>query len=614
MSQHSLPHPLIADLNPEVQRQVRLLRSMLQAITVATLLLYVPAVVASNPWIALLVVTALLALEMVAWQLLNRRRHRYAAWTLLGGLWIALSAATFFGPAHGNLPFVGLALISASAGLLLSAPAAVMFALLSSLVGIVYLVSGAYGLLPASVLALTPAGEFIAAIVIFFATAGLTALASLGQKEAVATVSAAVESQARSARELERISAELEDQVVKRTEDLERRTRYLQAAAEVSRAAATNLDPLSLMQTAVDLILEKFDLYYTGVFITDPSGEWAMLQAGTGEAGQRMMARGHRIRVGSGMVGWCIANAQPRIALDVGRDAVRLATAELPETRTEAAIPLRSRGKVLGALTVQSCQSAAFGDVEITIFQSLADQLAVALDNARLFSESRQALDQSQRAYRQASGRAWREFLQAEGARSVQYRYGQVNTQSLESKDGQFLGTVSAAEADARAVENTRLKAIQTCRPAQCLIGGQPTLFLPVQNREQVIGVLRLVKASEGSGDDWADDEIDLLSAVSVQVGNALDAARLYQDTQRAAAREQVTSEVTARIRQTLDVQTVLRTAAEEIQRRLNLPEVVISLAAPDEIEPPETPTGLEIPGVAIINTPDEQAPEVHKA
>jgi len=450
--------------------------------------------------------------------------------------------------------------------------------------------------------------------VLYIATAGLTALASFGQKEAVAKVSAAVEPQARSERELERIRAELEDQVVKRTEDLERRTRYLQAAAEVSRAAAANLDPLRLMQTAVDLILEKFDLYYTGVFITDPSGEWAMLQAGTGEAGQRMMARGHRIRVGSGMVGWCIANAQPRIALDVGRDAVRLATAELPETRSEAAIPLRSRGKMLGALTVQSSLPAAFGDVEITIFQSLADQLAVALDNARLFSESRQALDQSQRAYRQASGRAWREFLQAEGARSVQYRYGQVNTQSQESKDGQFLGSVSAADADARAVENARLKAIQTCRPAQCLIGGQPTLFLPVQNREQVIGVLRLVKARKGSGDDWADDEIDLLSAISVQVGNALDAARLYQDTQRAAAREQVTGEVTARIRQTLDVQTVLRTAAEEIQRHLNLPEVVISLAATDEIEPPETPAELDFPGVAIINTPDEQAPEVHEA
>jgi GAF domain-containing protein len=324
-----------------------------------------------------------------------------------------------------------------------------------------------------------------------------------------------------------------------------------------------------------------------------------------------MMARGHRIRVGSGMVGWSIANAQPRIALDVGRDAVRLTTAELPETRSEAAIPLRSRGKVLGAMTVQSSQPAAFGEVEITIFQSLADQLAIALDNARLFSESRQALEQAQRAYRQVSGRAWQEFLQAEGAYRVQYRYGQINVATSQDTDEQVIR--EHADADS-AMENARLQAIQGCQPALCVVDGQPTLFLPVQSRDQVVGVLRLSKAPGDARAAWSDDEIDLLNTISAQLGNALDAARLYQDTQRTAAREQVTGEVTARIRQTLDMQTVLRTAVEEIQRHLNLPEIVISLAAPDETELPDVSVTPDILATSDgLASSDKQSPEVHK-
>jgi len=606
MSLPKLPYAQAPFLNPETQRQTRLLQSLLVGLIVVTTLLFLPALASTSPLAAYGLLLAALIVEICSWLLLRNRKHRASAWVLLSGLWGALVAATFFAPASGNLPFVGLTLISAAAGLVLSAPAAFFFAGISSLAGIAYVMADANQVLPAALLALTPQGEFFVTIGICFAAAALTAIVSLGQKEAVATVRAAVEAQAENARELERIRVVLEKQVEERTKDLERRTRYLQAAAEVSRAASANLDPRNLMQVAVDLIMEKFDLYYTGVFLSDPSGEWALLQAGAGEAGKRMIARGHRIRVGSGMIGWSIANAQPRIALDVGWDAVRLATAELPETRSEAAIPLRSRGKVLGAMTVQSDQPSAFGEVEITIFQSLADQLAIALDNARLFSESHQALEQSQRAYRRASGRAWQEFLKSEGAQRVEYRLGQINVETAASSVSPAqLESASHDASRAGAIEKARMQAIQTCRPAICLLEGLQTLFLPVQSREQVVGVLRLTKAPGETQTSWSDDEVELLSTIGAQLGAALDAARLYQDTQRAAAREQITGEVTARIRQTLDMQTVLRTAVEEIQRHLNLPEVVISLTASEEEEPARNPDVTDLLSAANELVPD---------
>ena len=136
-------------------------------------------------------------------------------------------------------------------------------------------------------------------------------------------------------RELQASRALLEDY----TRELERRADYLETSAEVSRSATSILDAEQLIQQTVDLIRERFGLYYVGLFLLDATGQWAVLRAGTGEAGRAMLARGHRLKVGEGMIGWCIANAQARIALDASEDVMRVAPPELPETRSEAALP-----------------------------------------------------------------------------------------------------------------------------------------------------------------------------------------------------------------------------------------------------------------------------------
>jgi GAF domain-containing protein len=184
------------------------------------------------------------------------------------------------------------------------------------------------------------------------------------------------------------------------------------AASEAGYAVTSILNPDQLIQQ-VDLIRERFALYDVGLFLVDETGQWALLRAGTGQAGQKMLAAGHRIKVGEGMIGWAVLNSQARVAMQAEQDAVRLAASDLPETRSEAALPLRSRGRVIGALTVQSTQPAIFDPDFVTLLQTMADQVAVALDNARLFSESEGAIQALRRSYGEMSRKAWFEALRA---------------------------------------------------------------------------------------------------------------------------------------------------------------------------------------------------------
>ncbi len=173
--------------------------------------------------------------------------------------------------------------------------------------------------------------------------------------------------------------------------ETQHRSTLLQTAAEVSRAASSILETDQLIKTSVNLIRDQFNFYYVGLFLVDPTGEWAVLQAGTGEAGAQQVAVNHRLKVGGeGMIGWAVANRQPRIALDVGDDAVHFQNPYLPDTRSEMALPLISRGQALGALTVQSEKESAFSQEDVTLLQTMADQLANAISNARLYQASQQ--------------------------------------------------------------------------------------------------------------------------------------------------------------------------------------------------------------------------------
>lgn len=338
----------------------------------------------------------------------------------------------------------------------------------------------------------------------------------------------------------------LEKRVLERTQKLEQRSTYLEASATVSRAAASILDIEQLIQTVVELIYERFDLYYVGLFVIDENSEWAILNAGTGEAGRQMLQQEHKLKVGgASMIGQCVAQSEAQIALDVGEEAVRFDNPLLPETRSEGALPLRSRGNVLGAFTIQSKEAAAFDEKTITVLQTMADQVAVALDNAQLFTEANTALEAERRAYGELSRQAWRNLLQSQ---SQGY---DLENRSLTPAQGNWSHEMKQAQETGKSV----------------LVG--TNLAVPIKIRGQALGVLSFEK--DNPGESWEPEEQALLENLTEELARTLESARLYQDTQRRATQERLTSEITAHMRETLNIETVLKTAVNEISEAMNL-------------------------------------------
>ncbi len=172
----------------------------------------------------------------------------------------------------------------------------------------------------------------------------------------------------------------------------QRRARLLEAAAQVGREATSILDLDELLNKVVDIICDAYGFYYAGIFLVDEKGEWAILRAGHGEPGRKMVEAGHKLKVGGlSMIGTAIAQRKARIALDVGEEPVHFKNPYLPHTRSEMALPLVIGDQVIGAMTVQSIEEAAFSDEDIASLQAMADQVAVAIRNAQLLKDLEEA-------------------------------------------------------------------------------------------------------------------------------------------------------------------------------------------------------------------------------
>ena len=192
----------------------------------------------------------------------------------------------------------------------------------------------------------------------------------------------------RSNETLRELSARLRESEEEVTRELEERSAQLYASADVGRAAVSILNPDQLLAEIVNLITDRFGFYYAAIFTLDRSGNNVVLREATGEAGRILKERGHKLRVGlDSMVGYVVLKREPRVALDVGQDAVRFANPLLPETRSEIALPLMVGDEVLGALDVQSKAVGAFDENSLAVLQGMTNQIAVALLNARSFSD-----------------------------------------------------------------------------------------------------------------------------------------------------------------------------------------------------------------------------------
>jgi GAF domain-containing protein len=371
--------------------------------------------------------------------------------------------------------------------------------------------------------------------------------------------------------------------------ELERRAIQLATAAQVSQAATAILDPQELIQQVVDLALQRFDLYYAGLFLIDRTGEWtdepdkwAVLRAGTGEAGRQMLADGHRLEAGGdSMVGQCIATKQARITLYAGEERLRFRNPYLPETRSEIALPLTARGQVIGAMTVQSDREAAFSDEDVVVFQTMADQVANAIENARLFQQTEQALvetgalNAASHAINQLSDRD--EMLQ-QLANVVVDQLGYVNSWvALADEKGQTLMGVAGAgagttdeiiygeialDADARnpsmqavlkgetiIVNDVRAddRAADLGDDVRAIVGRM--VSVPIFSGTHVVGVIAVSRPTTTPA--ISEREADLLEAIADQAGIAIRNVSLFEQTQLALKEISCLSDIGRKVNET---------------------------------------------------------------
>jgi GAF domain-containing protein len=326
-------------------------------------------------------------------------------------------------------------------------------------------------------------------------------------------------------------------------------------------ASVQNLD--ALLPNIAKLVSEQFGYYHTGIFLLDEAGQYAVLKAANSEGGRRMLSRGHRLRLDAkSIVGFVTSHGEPRIALDVGADSVYFNNPDLPGTRSEMALPLRVSGRVTGALDVQSLQTQAFTEEDIFVLSTLADQIAIAIENARLFGEAQKALADSQQTYEKYVKQSWNSFVQQ--ARHTGFIFDGKQVLPLDPQPRR--------EPIKRAIKTGSLS----------LDKASETVAIPIKLRGQTIGVLD-VRSKKGER-RWTQDEITLLEAAAERAALALENARLVESAQRRAARERAIGDISAKIGAVSSFEYILQTAVEELGRKIGgATEVVMEISGNED-------------------------------
>ncbi len=347
--------------------------------------------------------------------------------------------------------------------------------------------------------------------------------------------------------ELLSIQSNLEERVTERTTELKRRTTQMEAASYVARAAAEVRDLKSLLDNIVFQITERFGFYHAGIFLVEPNGQFVVLQAASSDGGKRMFERGHRLEIGrEGIVGYAAYERRPRIAQDVGTDSVYFNNPDLPITHSEIALPLITQGRLIGILDIQSQERNAFTSEDVYTLQTMADQIALAIDNTRLIDESQSALQQLQMLMVEKTSLSWREQL---GQQTKGFVYTPVGVNPLPT-DSKEKGGSTAQTPVERAI------------------------MVPINLRGKQIGAISLRRKSNEAG--WTEAEQEMAERIATQVGLAVENARLLEESQRRAAREQTVNDLSSRLSRSLDMDTLLQNAVRELHRIPRVSEVSV--------------------------------------
>jgi len=348
----------------------------------------------------------------------------------------------------------------------------------------------------------------------------------------------------------------------------ERRAVQLAASAQVARAVSQVRDQDQLLSQVAQLISSAFGYYHVGIFILDEIGRFAVLRAANSQGGRAMLARGHKLEVGKrGIVGYVTSAGEPRIALDVGDDAAHFNNPDLPNTRSEMALPLKVGNEIIGALDVQSVQESAFVEEDIAVLGTLADQIAIAIQNARLFEQTQSALQEAEEIQKRYVRQQWADMLPTLSTSSYEYHVSGLT----DMRDA----SLPEIEQAIRQGQTVTLKKEEGA-PTQ-----EAAIAVPIKLRDEIVGVIDLHETDIAR--EWSDEDIAFVTAIADQAALALENARLFTQTQQRAQREQLIAQIAAKMRAAPDVEGVLRTAVQEIRRALGASHGIVRLAIEDE-------------------------------
>jgi GAF domain-containing protein len=310
------------------------------------------------------------------------------------------------------------------------------------------------------------------------------------------------------------------------------------------------------------LISQQFGFYHVGIFLLDDKQENAILRASNSAGGLQMLNRQHSLPLDHhSIVGYSVSHGEPRVALDVGTDSVYFNNPDLPETRSEMALPLRVTGRIIGSLDVQSTQTNAFSHDDINVLATLADQVAIAIENARLFGEARNALNESKALFEKYTQQEWSSFTRQ--AKQTGFVFDGKQVIPLD-KNIKRAATKVVAQTGSLSLEKE-----------------SDSIGIPIRLRGQTIGVLD-VRSKKGAR-QWKQDEISILEAAAERAALALENARLVESAQRRAARERAIGDISTKIGAVSNLESILQMAVEELGRRIGgATEVSIEISNDD--------------------------------
>jgi len=389
-----------------------------------------------------------------------------------------------------------------------------------------------------------------------FAAGKLSARAQVDRSD---EIGALAHSYNQMASQLQEIIGRLEQRVNERTRDLEKQTVRLRVAAEIARDVASAKDLGDLLERSALLIQNRFDIYHTGIFLLDQDREYAVLAAASSATGKHMIEENYRIRLGeAGIVAHVAATGEPRIARSGGADAMHFDDPYLPNTRSQMALPLTAERHVIGVLDLQSDEPQAFSEDDIAIMQIMADQLATAIERARLLEEVESSLSELKNAYGQSTRENWRILAGDAQSGNKGYRFDNIRIESISELPE--LGK-SAFETGITTSSNGHGPDRQT------------TVAVPVKLRGQTIGVIN-IKLKENYG----ENTVSTIELASERLASALESARLYEEARLRADREQSIAQVTSAISASTNYEEILQTTVREIGNTIRDAEISIQI------------------------------------